>query len=94
MHRRGRVWGYPFSAKNKQQVETMKVGTTVRVHNGKIDMIRGTMRLAVDQWGLLKEDPGRGGFAKSRQQPFAGRVRACRKHRLVLDGRICTRSLH
>ena len=47
-----------FSAKNKQQVETMKVGTTVRVHNGKIDMIRGTMRLAVDQWGLLKESGG------------------------------------
>ena len=47
-----------FSAKNKQQVETMKVGTTVRVHNGKIDMIRGTMRLAVDQWGLLKEECG------------------------------------
>lgn len=47
-----------FSAKNKQQVETMKVGTTVRVHNGKIDMIRGTMRLAVDQWGLLKEESG------------------------------------
>lgn len=47
-----------FSAKNRQQVETMKVGTTVRVHNGKIDMIRGTMRLAVDQWGLLKEESG------------------------------------
>ena len=47
-----------FSAKNKQQGETMKVGTTVRVHNGKIDMIRGTMRLAVDQWGLLKEESG------------------------------------
>ena len=47
-----------FSAKNKQQVETMKVGTTVRVHNGKIDMIRGTMRLAVDQWGLRKEESG------------------------------------
>lgn len=47
-----------FSAKNKQQVETMKVGTTVRVHNGKVDMIRGTMRLAVDQWGLLKEESG------------------------------------
>ena len=50
--------GILFSAKNKQQVETMKVGTTVRVHNGKIDMIRGTMRLAVDQWGLLKEESG------------------------------------
>ena len=47
-----------FSAKNKQQVETMKVGTTVRGHNGKVDMIRGTMRLAVDQWGLLKEESG------------------------------------
>ena len=47
-----------FSAKNKQQVETMKVGTTVRVHNGKIDMIRGTMRLALEQWGLLKEESG------------------------------------
>ena len=45
-----------FSAKNKQQVETMKVGKIVRVQNGKIDMIRGTMRLTVDQWGLLKEE--------------------------------------
>jgi replication factor A1 len=45
-----------FSAKNKQQVETMKVGRMVRVQNGKIDMIRGTMRLTVDQWGLLKEE--------------------------------------
>ena len=47
-----------FSAKNKQQVETMKVGPTVRVHNGKNDMIRGTMRLALEQWGLLKEESG------------------------------------
>ena len=45
-----------FSAKNKQLVETMKVGKMVRVQNGKIDMIRGTMRLTVDQWGLLKEE--------------------------------------
>ena len=45
-----------FSAKNKQQVETMKVGKMVRVQNRKIDMIRGTMRLTVDQWGLLKEE--------------------------------------
>ena len=45
-----------FSAKNKQQVETMKVGKMVLVQNGKIDMIRGTMRLTVDQWGLLKEE--------------------------------------
>ena len=45
-----------FSAKTKQQVETMKVGKMVRVQNGKIDMIRGTMRLTVDQWGLLKEE--------------------------------------
>ena len=45
-----------FSAKNKQQEETMKVGKMVRVQNGKIDMIRGTMRLTVDQWGLLKEE--------------------------------------
>lgn len=45
-----------FSAKNKQQVETMKVGKMMRVQNGKIDMIRGTMRLTVDQWGLLKEE--------------------------------------
>ena len=45
-----------FSAKNKQQVETMKAGKMVRVQNGKIDMIRGTMRLTVDQWGLLKEE--------------------------------------
>ena len=33
----------------------MKVGNTLTVRNGKIDMFKGTMRLAVDKWGLLQK---------------------------------------
>ena len=33
----------------------MKVGNTVTIRNGKIDMFKGTMRLAVDKWGLIQE---------------------------------------
>lgn len=33
----------------------MKVGKTVTIRNGKIDMFKGTMRLAVDKWGLIQE---------------------------------------
>jgi hypothetical protein len=33
----------------------MKVENTVTIRNGKIDMFKGTMRLAVDKWGLIQE---------------------------------------
>ncbi|KAK9938604.1 hypothetical protein M0R45_015332 [Rubus argutus] len=42
-----------FTARN-DQVETMKPGTTVILRNAKIDMFKGTMRLAVDKWGRVE----------------------------------------
>lgn len=32
----------------------MKPGTTVILRNAKIDMFRGSMRLAVDKWGRVE----------------------------------------
>lgn len=32
----------------------MKEGTTVIVRNAKIDMFKGSMRLAVDKWGRVE----------------------------------------
>ncbi|GAB4849451.1 hypothetical protein Ancab_004245 [Ancistrocladus abbreviatus] len=42
-----------FTARN-EQVDTMKPGTTVILRNAKIDMFKGTMRLAVDKWGRIE----------------------------------------
>ncbi|KAL2903233.1 hypothetical protein RDABS01_001943 [Bienertia sinuspersici] len=42
-----------FTARN-DQVEKMKAGTTVTLRNAKIDMFKGSMRLAVDKWGLVE----------------------------------------
>ncbi|KAL2944412.1 hypothetical protein RDABS01_032759 [Bienertia sinuspersici] len=35
-------------------VDIMKPETTVIVRNAKIDMFKGTMRLAVDKWGRIE----------------------------------------
>ena len=35
-------------------VDVMKLGTTVELRNAKIDMFKGSMRLAVDKWGIVK----------------------------------------
>jgi len=35
-------------------VDVMKPGTTVILRNAKIDMFKGTMRLAVDKWGRIE----------------------------------------
>lgn len=35
-------------------VDTMKPDTTVILRNAKIDMFKGTMRLAVDKWGRVE----------------------------------------
>ena len=32
----------------------MKPGTTVIIRNSKIDMFKGSMRLAVDKWGRVE----------------------------------------
>lgn len=47
-----------FTARN-EQVDKMKDGTTVTLRNAKIDMFKGSMRLSVDKWGLVKvsEEP-------------------------------------
>lgn len=35
-------------------VDMMKPGTTVILRNAKIDMFKGSMRLAVDKWGRIE----------------------------------------
>ncbi|KAJ9537628.1 hypothetical protein OSB04_030361 [Centaurea solstitialis] len=42
-----------FTARN-DQVDLMKPGTSVIIRNGKIDMFKGSMRLAVDRWGRIE----------------------------------------
>ncbi|KAF9611571.1 hypothetical protein IFM89_033575 [Coptis chinensis] len=42
-----------FTARN-EQVDMMKAGATVNLRNAKIDMFRGSMRLAVDKWGRVE----------------------------------------
>ncbi|PPS01294.1 hypothetical protein GOBAR_AA19352 [Gossypium barbadense] len=41
-----------FTARNDQ--ELMKPGNTVILRNAKIDMFKGSMRLAVDKWGRIE----------------------------------------
>ncbi|KAL7243704.1 hypothetical protein ACSBR1_016010 [Camellia fascicularis] len=42
-----------FTARN-DQVDLMKEGATVILRNAKIDMFKGSMRLAVDKWGRIE----------------------------------------
>ncbi|KAL3624871.1 hypothetical protein CASFOL_031539 [Castilleja foliolosa] len=42
-----------FTARNNQ-VDLMKPGNTVIIRNAKIDMFKGSMRMAVDKWGLVE----------------------------------------
>ncbi|XP_010469416.1 PREDICTED: uncharacterized protein At4g28440-like [Camelina sativa] len=42
-----------FTARN-DQVDLMKPGATVNIRNAKIDMFKGSMRLAVDKWGRIE----------------------------------------
>ena len=42
-----------FTARN-DQVDMMKEGATVILRNAKIDMFKGSMRLAVDKWGRVE----------------------------------------
>jgi len=42
-----------FTARN-EQVDIMKEGATLIIRNAKIDMFKGTMRLAVDKWGRIE----------------------------------------
>lgn len=47
-----------FTARN-DQVELMQAGNTVILRNAKIDMFKGSMRLAVDKWGRIElTEPG------------------------------------
>ncbi|KAL5826727.1 hypothetical protein ACOSQ4_018524 [Xanthoceras sorbifolium] len=47
-----------FTARN-DQVDLMKEGATVILRNAKIDMFKGSMRLAVDKWGRVEvTEPG------------------------------------
>ncbi|KAF7134737.1 uncharacterized protein At4g28440-like [Rhododendron vialii] len=42
-----------FTARN-EQVELMQTDATVILRNAKIDMFKGSMRLAVDKWGRVE----------------------------------------
>ncbi|CAL9063825.1 uncharacterized protein At4g28440-like [Musa acuminata AAA Group] len=42
-----------FTARN-DQVDVMKPDTTIILRNAKIDMFKGSMRLAVDKWGRIE----------------------------------------
>ncbi|KAL5715808.1 hypothetical protein ACHQM5_017579 [Ranunculus cassubicifolius] len=42
-----------FTARN-EQVDIMKPGATVNLRNAKIDMFKGSMRVAVDKWGRVE----------------------------------------
>ncbi|WKA10898.1 hypothetical protein VitviT2T_028445 [Vitis vinifera] len=42
-----------FTARN-DQVDMIKLGATVILHKAKIDMFKGSMRLAVDKWGRVE----------------------------------------
>ncbi|CAH1415858.1 unnamed protein product [Lactuca virosa] len=42
-----------FTARN-DQVDLMKAGNSVIIRNAKIDMFKGSMRLAVDKWGRIE----------------------------------------
>ncbi|KAK1280174.1 hypothetical protein QJS04_geneDACA002858 [Acorus gramineus] len=42
-----------FTARN-EQVDLLKPGATVILRNAKIDMFKGSMRLAVDKWGRVE----------------------------------------
>ncbi|OWM88634.1 uncharacterized protein At4g28440-like [Punica granatum] len=42
-----------FTARN-DQVDLMQPGATVILRNAKIDMFKGSMRLAVDKWGRVE----------------------------------------
>ncbi|KAL0395691.1 UNVERIFIED_CONTAM: hypothetical protein Scaly_0017500 [Sesamum calycinum] len=48
-----------FTARN-EQVDLMKPDSTVTLRNAKIDMFKGSMRLAVDKWGRVEvADPAK-----------------------------------
>ncbi|KAL5100550.1 hypothetical protein RYX36_004877 [Vicia faba] len=42
-----------LTARN-DQVDLMKEGSTIILRNAKIDMFKGSMRLAVDKWGRIE----------------------------------------
>lgn len=42
-----------FTARN-EQIDLVKPGATVILRNAKIDMFKGSMRLAVDKWGRVE----------------------------------------
>ncbi|XP_009363556.2 uncharacterized protein At4g28440 [Pyrus x bretschneideri] len=42
-----------FTARN-DQVDLMQEGSTITLRNAKIDMWKGSMRLAVDKWGRVE----------------------------------------
>lgn len=47
-----------LAVRNSEQVEKAKPGSYLTLTNAKVEMYRGTMRLAVDKWGSLETAEG------------------------------------
>lgn len=48
------MFGMKFDSYPQLAVDAMKEGSSVILRNAKIDMYKGSMRLAVDKWGRVE----------------------------------------
>eukprot|EP00899_Mesostigma_viride_P014980 jgi/Mesvir1/23483/Mv22331-RA.1 len=55
-----------FTARNNQ-VDVMEEGATIVLRNAKIDMFKGSMRLAVNKWGLVQKAEQSADFEANRE---------------------------
>jgi len=46
-----------FTVRGKEQINKVKEGKHLIIRNAKIEMFKSYMRLAVDIWGLIEDDP-------------------------------------
>jgi len=59
-----------FTARN-EQVDLMKEGMKLILRNAKIDMFKGSMRLAVDKWGRVEPAPDAEDFVVKEDNNFS-----------------------
>ena len=62
-----------LTARNAQ-VEFMKEGNSVVLRNAKIDMYKGSMRLAVDKWGIIEAAKEPADFTPKVERPHHGHL--------------------
>ena len=48
---------FSFLSLCEDQIDVAKPGSHIIIRNCKIDMFKGFMRMAVDKWGNITEDP-------------------------------------